>query len=126
MYESKGKKFMSKQLQPEDGPVKVDGLVTHKTIPGLFIEDKPSKKERKRAAKVEQLARDLKKMDMNGGSNGHVDPSKKLKNLKKRLREVEALEAKIKSGELAKPDPDQLAKVARKNELILKIQELEN
>lgn len=54
-----------------------------------------------------------------------VDPTKKLKNLKKRLREIEALEEKLSKGEIAKPDPDQLAKVKRKNDLLMQIRQLE-
>lgn len=54
-----------------------------------------------------------------------TDPAKKLKNLKKRLREVEALEEKIKSGAVAKPEPEQLVKINRKNELLFQIREVE-
>lgn len=54
-----------------------------------------------------------------------IDPAKKLKNLKKRLREVEALEEKIKSGAVSKPEPEQLAKINRKNDLLVQIRELE-
>lgn len=53
------------------------------------------------------------------------DPAKKLRNLKKRLREVEALEEKVKNGELIKPDPDQLKKINRKADLLVQIHELE-
>lgn len=54
-----------------------------------------------------------------------ADPTKKLRNLKKRLREVESLEEQVKSGELIKPDPDQMKKINRKGDLILEIHELE-
>lgn len=54
-----------------------------------------------------------------------ADPAKKLKNLKKRLREVEALEEKLKNGEISKPEPEQLAKVKRKNDLLMQIRQLE-
>lgn len=54
-----------------------------------------------------------------------TDNAKRLKNLKKRLREVEALEEKLKEGLIAKPEPDQLAKVKRKSDLIMEIHELE-
>lgn len=54
-----------------------------------------------------------------------ADPKKKLKNLKKRLREVEALEEKLKSGSIQNPEKDQLAKVKRKNDLLMQIHELE-
>lgn len=54
-----------------------------------------------------------------------TDPDKKLKNLKKRLREVETLEEKIKNGTLVKPEPEQLIKIKRKNDLLMQIHELE-
>jgi partner of Y14 and mago protein len=55
-----------------------------------------------------------------------TDPAKRLKNLKKRLREVEALEQKITSGELKTPDKDQLEKVKRKYDLEEQIADLED
>lgn len=53
------------------------------------------------------------------------DPAKKLRNLKKKLRDTEKLEKQIASGELKKPDADQLEKVKRKSEVIQMIEELE-
>uniref|UniRef100_A0A336MRZ7 Partner of Y14 and mago n=1 Tax=Culicoides sonorensis TaxID=179676 RepID=A0A336MRZ7_CULSO len=52
--------------------------------------------------------------------------TKKLKKLRKKLREIEEIEQKIASGELAKPEKDQLDKVARKSEILSEIQELES
>ena len=57
-------------------------------------------------------------------ANG-VDPAKKIKNLRKKLRDTEALEQKIKSGEVKNPDKDQLDKIKRKKEVVKEIQELE-
>ncbi|KAF4521003.1 hypothetical protein B566_EDAN002499 [Ephemera danica] len=54
-----------------------------------------------------------------------TEPAKRLKNLKKRLREVELLEQKMNSGELKNPDKDQLQKVKRKDDLKEQIAELE-
>lgn len=54
-----------------------------------------------------------------------TDPSKKLRNLKKKLRDIEALEAKIKSGEITEPEPDQLEKVGRKADVLKEIFALE-
>nr|CAG4650660.1 EOG090X0KVN [Sida crystallina] len=54
-----------------------------------------------------------------------TEPSKKLKNLKKKLRDTELLEEKIKSGELKNPDKDQLEKIKRKSEVVKEIKELE-
>ncbi|KAF6208743.1 hypothetical protein GE061_014482 [Apolygus lucorum] len=44
-----------------------------------------------------------------------LDPMKRLRNLKKKLKDVESLEAKIASKELKNPDKDQLEKIRRKS-----------
>jgi partner of Y14 and mago protein len=54
-----------------------------------------------------------------------TDPAKKLRNLKKKLRDIETLEAKLDSGEITSPEPEQLEKVARKNEVMTEIAALE-
>lgn len=53
------------------------------------------------------------------------EPTKKLRNLKKKLKEIELLEGRIKSKELKNPDKDQLSKVARKSEIEEAIEALE-
>lgn len=58
-------------------------------------------------------------------TNQATDPAKRLKNLKKRLREVEALEEKLKKGEITKPEAEQLAKIQRKKDLLMEIHQLE-
>ncbi len=60
-----------------------------------------------------------------GAPSSATDPAKKLKNLKKKLRDTELLEEKIKSGELKNPDKDQLEKIKRKQEVIKEIKDLE-
>ncbi len=60
----------------------------------------------------------------NGATN--VDPAKKLRNLRKKLRDIEALEKKLASGELTNPEPEQLEKVARKIKVEKEIAELED
>ena len=54
-----------------------------------------------------------------------TDPAKKLRNLKKKLRDIEALEAKLNSGEIEKPEPEQVDKVARKPDVMKEIAALE-
>lgn len=54
-----------------------------------------------------------------------VDAAKRLKNLRKRLAQIDALKSKIESGELSVPDPDQVKKVARRDEVVEEIRELE-
>lgn len=55
-----------------------------------------------------------------------ADPQKKLKNLRKKVREIEALEEKIKSGALKHPEKEILDKVARKTEISKEIKRLES
>jgi partner of Y14 and mago protein len=54
-----------------------------------------------------------------------TDPAKKLRNLKKKLRDIEELEQKLKLGDVENPDEGQLAKVARKKDVMLEIRDLE-
>ncbi|XP_030754280.1 partner of Y14 and mago [Sitophilus oryzae] len=142
LYESKGKQFMAKKQEPI---VLSTGKTAQRPIPGLFIiqDDKEKKGNKKKPKnKIEEINKILestkisektsekpKKEKPEKGkqvqSPESTDPAKKLKNLKKRLREVEALEEKIKSGALSKPEPEQLAKINRKNDLLVQIRELE-
>ncbi|XP_047111790.1 partner of Y14 and mago [Schistocerca piceifrons] len=50
------------------------------------------------------------------------DPGKRLKNLRKRLREIEAIEEKISQGQDKQLEKDQLDKVARKQEVLSEIE----
>ncbi|KAK7010882.1 partner of Y14 and mago [Biomphalaria glabrata] len=51
--------------------------------------------------------------------------SKKIKSLKKKLRQIEDLEEKIKSGILKNPEKEQLEKLERKKEILDEIEDLE-
>lgn len=53
------------------------------------------------------------------------DPAKRLKNLKKKIRDIESIEAKIASGEVKTLDKDQLEKVNRKADILSDILALE-
>ena len=50
---------------------------------------------------------------------------KKIRNLKKKLRQVEDLQARIESGEIEKPEKEQLEKVAKKDSILDEIEDLE-
>ncbi|CAK9827205.1 Partner of Y14 and mago [Anthophora retusa] len=54
-----------------------------------------------------------------------LDPQKRIKNLKKKIREIETLEEKIKSGLLKNPEKEILDKLARKAEISKEIKRLE-
>lgn len=55
-----------------------------------------------------------------------TDPGKRLKNLRKKLRDIETLEEKIKTGVVKNPDKDQKEKLSKKNDIIKDIGLLEN
>lgn len=54
-----------------------------------------------------------------------VEISKRLKRLRRRLRELEILEEKITSGEIVKPQKDQLEKIQRRVDFAKEIEDLE-
>lgn len=58
-------------------------------------------------------------------SAANADPVKRLKNLRKKLKDIELLEEKIKVGSLKTPDKDQKEKISKKNDTISEIKALE-
>ncbi|KAL1497231.1 hypothetical protein ABEB36_008226 [Hypothenemus hampei] len=146
LYESKGKQFLNRKNEPV---ILTTGQKAQRPIPGLFIiqDDKDKKSEKKKSKnKIEEINKILESTKISNtlpvkqkapkekseqkAANSQQpqissDPAKKLKNLKKRLREIEALEEKIKNGTLTKPEPEQLIKINRKNDLLVQIRDLE-
>ena len=68
---------------------------------------------------------DTQQSQQNGPENVAVDPAKKLRNLKKKLRDIETLEKKLADGSLTNPEPEQLEKVQRKGVMLDEIAQLE-
>ncbi|XP_033731700.1 partner of Y14 and mago-like [Pecten maximus] len=54
-----------------------------------------------------------------------ADIEKKIRNLKKKLRQIEDLENKIKSGEIKEPAKEQLEKLSKKTSVLSDIEDLE-
>lgn len=67
----------------------------------------------------------LTKDNSNTAQKTTIDPQKRLKNLRKKIREIEVLEDKIKTGALKNPDKEILDKIARKTEISKEIKRLE-
>lgn len=60
-------------------------------------------------------------------SQSHLsDSMKRLKNLRKKLREIELLESKIQNGDIKKPEKEILDKIDRKNDIKDEIKTLES
>ena len=133
-YESKGKQW-------------VDSIP--KLPPGVHVEEtKLSKNQKKRKNKKKDAGDDQKcevadvteKMRSAKVSNivsstaaGTVYTSnpddlkeKRVKNLRKKLRQIEELQAKIDSGELANPEATQLEKLSRREEIEKELEELDD
>lgn len=120
-----------------------------KTIPGLSLTNsettapsKSSKKKKKKKSdspKVEDLTDEVGKIHISTSTKSNsisenstqksqpvtTDPAKRLRNLKKKIRDINTLKQKIESGELPNPDKDQLEKIARKEAIEAEIEELE-
>lgn len=130
-YESKGKQWMNS---------------IPKLPPGLHIEE-PTKSQRKRKNKkknasesqggeVEDLTDKMHSVHVSNAvcstaagtvytSNPDELKEKRIKNLRKKLRQIKELQARIDSGELEKPEPEQLVKLSKKEEVEKEIEDLQ-
>lgn len=142
LYESKGKQFKARQstglpvgLTPEivaEAQKKKSGTI--QPIPGMIINVEKKKKKKKKSG-AEEVAEKLAKCEIteptfNSSSPslsapGTTDPTKRLKNLRKKLRDIETLEEKVKSGVLKTPDKDQKEKMSKKSSILKEIEVLE-
>lgn len=152
LYESKGKKFTKKPNIPvgmcpimaEEARVKREKLLKQQqkqqqrqNTPGIISlnQNKTSKDKEKKNTKSEpkpsaSTSNDSSLMRLcDGVANVEIstpeDLQKQVKKLKKKIREIEAIEEKVNSGELKTPEQDQLDKVSRKSDILLNIESLE-
>lgn len=154
LYESKGKKFTKKPDIPvgmcpiiaEQERVKREKLLKQQerqqqrqNTPGIISlnQNKSSKDKEKKNTKSEpkqgtsaSTSNDKNMQRLCDGVasvelNSVEDIQKQIKKLKKKIREIETIEEKLKSGELKTPEQDQLDKVSRKSEILSNIESLE-
>ncbi|KAL0882826.1 hypothetical protein ABMA27_016366 [Loxostege sticticalis] len=146
LYESKGKQFKARQntglpvgLTPEIVAAaqkpKKNQSGTIQPIPGMIIN--VDKKKKKKKSGADEAAEKLAKCEIkeptfsppapssNTPPATQADPIKRLKNLRKKLRDIEFLEEKIKSGLLKNPDKDQKEKMSKKSDIVKEIEILE-
>ena len=132
-YESKGKQW-------------VDSIP--KLPPGVHVEETQLSKNQKKRKNKKTGASDSQRREVedvtekmqsakvsnavSGTAAGTVYSSnpddlklKRVKNLRKKLRQIEELQAKIDSGELVNPEATQLEKLSRREEIEKELEELE-
>ena len=120
------------------GPPKIPGLHPDsiQIVPSSTENSKKSNKKKKKsnsnsnsAVKQNDFESSMNhishEMVMNVENSTTVDPAKKLRNLRKKLRDIETLEKKLADGDLKNPEPEQLEKLARKIVMLKEISDLE-
>lgn len=129
VYQNKGARFRKEQETSLPPGLHLETTNTNET---KTKKSKKKKKQQDESSKfppneTKKANTEKSKTDVGAEGTPHVNgDEKKLRNLKKKLKQTEELEEKIKSGTLANPDPDQVKKVERKKDLLKEINELEN
>ncbi|KAG8452512.1 hypothetical protein GDO86_004339 [Hymenochirus boettgeri] len=92
------------------------------------------KQEKGDKESYEEILQDLERVTVsgavvqkNGAPNNHpdVEKAKKIKNLRKKLRQVQELQQKIDSGEIKQPSKEQLEKIGRRKALEEELEDVE-
>lgn len=144
VYENKGVQWMKSRptLPPGLNPAELETVKKSESQPM----SKSAKKNAKRKEKKKQhqqsapegtgpsevsISQTLAKTKLSEDSvkeaqaNDKAAIEKKIRNLKKKLKQVDDLKTKIDSGEIKNPEKEQLAKIERRQELVDEIENLE-
>ncbi|XP_072264528.1 partner of Y14 and mago [Pyxicephalus adspersus] len=96
------------------------------------LKRKEKRKQEKGERETEEVRQELEKAnisetteDKTSNENPAAEKAKKLKNLRKKLRQVEELQQKIDCGEIKQPSKEQQEKLARRKALEEEIEDLE-
>lgn len=87
-------------------------------------EREPVEEARQELEKV-NISETTEAKDKTANENPAAEKAKKLKNLRKKLRQVEDLQQKIDCGEIKQPSKEQLDKLSRRKALEEEIEDLE-
>ncbi|XP_064455277.1 partner of Y14 and mago-like [Ornithodoros turicata] len=139
LYESKGKIWAKNQLGPQY-PVGLSQAEIEQIKAREAAQNDPEaaakKKKKKKKKKVDTPASEVAdklaeavegklKIEDSAKPASSAEPAKRLRNLRKKLREIDQLQEKIDSGELSNPEKEQLEKIARRDEVASEIEDLE-
>ncbi|XP_012227729.2 partner of Y14 and mago isoform X1 [Linepithema humile] len=116
----KRKKNKSKTVEPV-----TEGLSKITISEPEFHKEVPTHNDKPLSTTKHTTTNNIIKENSNTAQKTSVDPQKRLKNLRKKIREIEILEEKIKTGSLKNADKEILDKVARKTEISKEIKRLE-
>ncbi|KAF7387518.1 hypothetical protein HZH68_013195 [Vespula germanica] len=155
LYESKGKQFIkNKPIYPVGASpefiaqhkAKQEALAAKATKCVTCTQPKSENKKKKKKSKnknteiiIEELSKTTisqakvedkvsalsNEVNKTNQTQTIVDTEKRIKSLRKKIREIESLEEKIKSGLLKNPEKEILEKMRRKNEIMKEIKSLE-
>ncbi|XP_050524953.1 partner of Y14 and mago [Daktulosphaira vitifoliae] len=125
LYESKGKKFASnKPKLPPGVPIPSDSSNKQRSNKNVLTEKQQPKQEKvNMPVAVVQKQKEQTKPEKKPDEEPGTDPVKRVRNLKKKLKNIEELEVKVVEG--ASIDSDQRKKIAKKNLVIKEIATLE-
>lgn len=116
----KKKKSKSKAVEPV-----TEGLSKITISEPEFHKEVPAHTDKPLSTAKQTTTNNVTKDNSNVAQKTTSDPQKRLKNLRKKIREIEVLEDKIKTGALKNPDKEILDKVTRKTEISKEIKRLE-
>eukprot|EP00112_Aurelia_sp_Birch-Aquarium-sp1_P021664 Seg589.3 transcript_id=Seg589.3/GoldUCD/mRNA.D3Y31 product="Partner of Y14 and mago" protein_id=Seg589.3/GoldUCD/D3Y31 len=132
-YQSKGRQFAAaakSSIPPglsveEDGPKKTKNQKKNERRKQKKKEESSETAQEESTEKLSSKVQDLQISSHTAEGSAKETINKKLKGLKKKLRQIEDLETKLSSGAIKELAKEQKEKVARKKEIVDEIEDLE-
>ncbi len=127
----KREKLLKQQQKQQQRQQNTPGIITlNQNKSSKDKEKKNTKSEPKQGTSASSSNDKTMKKLCDGVANVEISSSpedlqKQVKKLRKKIREIEAIEEKLNSGDLKAPEQDQLDKVSRKSEILSNIESLE-